>query len=90
MLTISEALAEVKTINKRLEKKRQFVNANLSLQDGIRDPYEKDGGAPKMLSSALQSITDLESRIVNLRTVIQHANEKAIVKIGGASFTVSK
>ena len=89
-ITISEALAEVKTIGKRLEKKRQFIHGNLARQDGVRDPFEKDGGSPKMIASELQSISDLETRILDLRTSIQRTNDRTVVKIGDASMTVSE
>lgn len=44
-LTITEALAEIKTVGKRVEKKREFIKAFLARQDGVKDPLEKDGGS---------------------------------------------
>lgn len=40
-ITITEALAEIKTVAKRIEKKRDFIRAYLSRQEGVRDPLEK-------------------------------------------------
>ena len=37
-LTITEALAEIKTIGKRVEAKRTFINGILWRPEAIRDP----------------------------------------------------
>ena len=89
-ITISEALAEVKTIGKRLEKKRAFVMQSLARQEGLRDPFEKEGGTPKLIATELQAIGDLEIRILELRTSIQRTNERTVVKIGDSSMTVAE
>lgn len=43
-MLITEALAELKTLNKRVEKKKEYVKAYLYRQEGLKDPLEKDGG----------------------------------------------
>jgi hypothetical protein len=80
-ITITEALAEIKTINKRIEKKREFVLSYLYRQEGLKDPLEKDGGSVEAIRREQQAISDLETRIVALRRGIQHANDKTEVTI---------
>lgn len=80
-LTITEALAEIKTIGKRIETKRSFVLSYLFRQEGLKDPLEKDGGSVEAIRREMQAIADLETRIVVLRRGIQHANDKVEVTI---------
>lgn len=88
-MTITEALAEIKTVGKRIEKKREFVNTFLCRQDAIRDPLLKDGGSAAALAAERQSIVDLEKRIVDLRRGIQLANEREVVTLNGAARTIA-
>lgn len=88
-LTITEALAEIKTIGKRIQKKREFMLSNLARQDGVKDPMEKDGGSPAVLEKEQQAVTDLENRVVALRRGIQRANDTTIVTIGDKSHSIA-
>lgn len=88
-MTITEALAEIKTLNKRLEKKHAFVLSFLCRQDAIRDPMAKDGGSAFVLAAERQSIADLEKRIIDLRRGIQIANEKETATVNGASRSIA-
>ena len=88
-MTITEALAEIKTLNKRLDKKRMFVLSFLSRPDAIRDPLAKDGGSAFVLAAERQSIADLEARIVFLRREIQRANEQESASVGGSTKTLA-
>lgn len=72
--TVTEALAELRTIGKRLEKKRGFVRGYLWRQEMRRDPFEKEGGAWEVLARERQAIGDLEERVVVLRRAITEAN----------------
>ena len=81
-ITITEALAEIKTINKRLEKKREFVRNNLSRPNSHRDPHDADGGSRNVLIRERQAIADLEERKVMIRQAINKANDSTLVKIG--------
>lgn len=89
-ITITEALAEIKTIGKRLDKKRDFIGHYLVRQEGVKDPLEKDGGSTKVIESELQAIQDLETRIISLRRGIQHANDDTTITISGVSRTISE
>ena len=89
-ITITEALAEIKTILKRLEKKRQSIGDYLGRQDAVRDPLEKSGGSPAFIMQESQAISDLETRIIALRRGIQRANDTTVLAINGVSRTVSE
>lgn len=89
-ITITEALAEIKTISSRLEKKRQSVRTYLARQEAARDPLEKDGGSAKFIAEERQAIGDLEERVIELRRGIQRANDATMVSIGGKSRSISE
>lgn len=88
-MTITEALAEIKTLVKRIQSKREFVTNYQFRVDSLKDPLEKDGGSEKAVKEALQAIWDLEQRIVDLRHGIQVANEKTAVTIEGVERSVA-
>jgi hypothetical protein len=88
-MTITEALAEIKTILKRLESKREFVRTYQFRVDSLKDPLEKDGGSAKAVAEANQAISDLELRIVQLRMAIQHANEHNHITVEGVEKPIS-
>src|SRR5262245_45220365 len=81
-ITITEALAEVKTIDKRIEKKREFVLDYLLRQEMFKDPLEKEGGSVSAIKRELQAIRDLEERKILIRRSIQQANERNTVTVG--------
>jgi hypothetical protein len=73
-MTITEALAELKTINKRLHTKRQNTLQYVARDVRVKDPLEREGGSVEFLRRERQAITDLERRIVQIRTAIQQSN----------------
>ena len=81
-VTITEALAELKTIGKRLEKKKQFGLDYLMRPEHVRDPLQGDGGSAQAVARERQSISDLQERIVATRRAIQLANEGNMIAIG--------
>lgn len=89
-LTITEALAEIKTISKRLDKKREFVQQHLFRQEFVKDPLERDGGSIAALQRELQAIRDLEERLVAIRLAIQAANTATTVEILGEQRTIAE
>src|SRR5438105_988378 len=80
-ITITEALAELKTIDKRIEKKREFVLGYLLRQEMFKDPLEKDGGSVSAIRREMQAIHDLEERKISIRRAIQQANERNTVTV---------
>lgn len=88
-MTITEALAEIKTILKRIQSKREFVETYQLRLDSLKDPLEKDGGSAKAVAEATQAIYDLEQRIIDLRHAIQYANENTAFEIEGVQRTIA-
>lgn len=88
-LTITEALAEIKTIDKRIVKKRENIVPYLWRQEQLRDPHEKDGGSAAFIQQELQSVGDLEKRKISLRHAIQNANDATFIETGGMRFSIS-
>lgn len=87
-ITITEALAEIKTIGKRIEKKRQFVGQYLVRQEIVRDPLENQGGSKAALTAELQGVRDLEERIVALRRGIAGINASVTLTVGTTTRTI--
>ncbi len=71
-MTITEALAEIKTIGKRLEKKKQAVLTNIGRDSRLKDPLDD---SVKFVKEERQAIEDLEKRIVTIRTAIPQGSE---------------
>lgn len=89
-LTITEALAEIKTIGKRMEAKRAGIMPFVARQDGVRDPMERDGGSAKFITAERQALDDLGKRVIALRRGIQRANDTTAITVGGVSHTISE
>jgi hypothetical protein len=85
MATITEALAEIKTLDKRLEKKRDFVLKYIGRPQPLRDPLEKEGGSPSIVAKERQSISDLETRKLKLRRAIHRASDATNITIAGVT-----
>lgn len=88
-ITITEALAEITTIGKRLEKKRAFISGYLYRQEQLKDPLQADGGSSKMILESLQSVSDLEDRMVSLRSAIQKVNSETQIAINGTERSIA-
>lgn len=85
MLTITEALAEIKTIGKRTQKKREFIGQYAFRQEVVRDPLENQGGSKVTIAAELQAVRDLEERLITLRRAIAKANAETSVTVGGVT-----
>lgn len=88
-MTITEALAEIKTIDKRILSKRSFIETYLYRIDSLRDPHEKDGGSASLIQNEFQAIKDLEDRVIALRNGIQKANETNKITVEGDERTIA-
>lgn len=80
-VTITEALAELKLIKARVEKKKQFIANYLARQEGVKDPLEKQGGSVAALKAERQSVMDLLNRFVKIRSAVADANSKTNLTI---------
>ena len=87
-ITITEALAEVPTIEKRIEKKSEFILNYLCRQSSVRDPHEKEGGSSVLIAREMQAIQDLQDRLVKIRSSIQKANAENTITIGEKTRTI--
>lgn len=87
-ITITEALAEIKTIGKRIETKQSQLQGYLFRDARLKDPMEKVGGSEAYIKSELQAISDLNQRVVDLRYAIQNANMTATLELGGKTMTI--
>lgn len=88
-MTITEALAELKTLEKRISAKREFIRSYFIRTDNLKDPFEKDGGSEKKVQEEQQALSDLETRAVTLRRAIQSANEATVVTVGKTEMTIA-
>lgn len=88
--TITEALAELKTLAKRIDGKRNFIGSHLVYHASMKDPLTKDGGAPEVLRREQQAISDLEARVVAIRAAIQRANLETPITVQDQTKTVSE
>jgi hypothetical protein len=82
-MTISEGLAELKTLKKRIQAKRNFVRTYSVRHKAMVDPLEKEGGSITKLKEEVQSIRDLNDRIVKIRVAIQATNLTAPCTVAG-------
>jgi len=89
-ITITEALAELNTINKRLERKRASVLPYIVRDMKMVDPMAKSGGSEKFIKEERQGIRDLEKRIIQIRTAIQKANLVNKITLGDQEMTVAE
>jgi len=87
-ITITEGLAEIKTIGKRIETKQSQLQGFLYRDARLKDPMEASGGSAKFIDSELQGIGDLQKRIMALRNAIQEANMKTPLQIGDITMTI--
>lgn len=82
-LTITEALAETKTIEKRITKKRDTIGQYLGRQEKVKDPLASDGGSVDYIKREEQAVNDLEERLIAIRRAILTANQSTIVSLNG-------
>jgi hypothetical protein len=88
-MTITEALAEIKLIDSKLDKKRSTIRTYLTRQDQLKDPLATEGGSVAFIKAEQQSIGDLENRKVTLRRAIARANEQTDVTVGNATKSIA-
>ena len=87
-LTITEAMAECKTLTKRIEKKRAAILPYLFRQEKVKDPFEKDGGTVEYIKRERQAIGDLEKRLVRIRAAISLANLQNEISVGAVTMSI--
>lgn len=88
VMTITEALAEIKLITNKLMKKKEWCVTNVVRFKHAPDPYADKGGTKVVMSQELQSIEDLEGRIAAIRTAIMKANLENTADVMGTTKTI--
>lgn len=89
-ITITEALQEIKTIGKRIAKKRESIMSYIARDSRLKDPLERDGGTHQYIASERQSIRDLNIRLVAIRTAIQRVNLATPLSLHGETRTIAE
>ena len=87
--TITEALQEVKTIAARIQKKQDSIAQYVARDSRIRDPLEKSGGSSVFISQERQSIADLRTRLIKIRSAIQRTNLSSQMTVNGITRSVA-
>lgn len=87
--TITELLAEKKTLKKRIADKRQNLLQYIVRDDRLKDPLEAQGGSKTYITQELQAIDDLEERLVNIMLAIASTNAKIQVSLGKKTRSVA-
>lgn len=87
-ITITEALAEIHLINKKIEKKKENIKRNLLTVSNIEDPFKNDGGAKEYIKREKQGIEDLYKALVKIRSEISKANLENSITIGDETKTI--
>src|SRR5205085_8044020 len=88
-VTISEALAQIQTIDQHIARKQSLIEAYLFRDAALRDPLERDGGTPGLLAQELQSIGRLHERKILIRRAVQAANQRAVISHGTQTRSVA-
>lgn len=88
-LTITEALAELKVIDKRLNSKREFVGQYVLRQEALKDPLVSQGGSAEAIRRELQAASDLHERKLAIRRAIQEANSQVLLTLDGESRSIA-
>lgn len=89
-ITITEALAELKTIGKRVGKKQKFITQFLVRQDKMKDPLVSEGGSEDAVKRERQAIADLHQRSINIRLAIGRANAANTIKVSGTYRSIAE
>lgn len=88
-MTITEALAEIKTISKRIQSKREFVRTYMVRLESLKDPFEDKEGSKQVIKNEMQAIADLEQRVVDLRCEINFVNDTTQIEVEGVKRTIA-
>lgn len=88
-ITITEALSEINLIKKKIEKKKEVVVANLARAKHMPDPFYNQGGSAEAMRAELQSIIDLDERLITIRGRISKANSANSISIEGTERSIN-
>lgn len=89
-MTLTEAFAELKNIQARIKKKREFIGSHLIYPEAIRDPLTKDGGTTEVLQREQQAIADLQKRLIAIRAAMQWTNLQTTITVSGTTRSIAE
>lgn len=74
MITITEALAEINLIKKKITDAEMSIRTILVRASHVPDVYQAHGGGAEMVKRTQQATKDLRTRLVTIRGEISRAN----------------
>lgn len=83
MMTITEALAEINLIKKKIAEKETHTMRMVAHPTHLKDPFQSDGGSVAVLERERQSLQDLRTRFVKIRSAISKANCEHSIEVCG-------
>jgi len=87
---LTEALAELKTLKKRIEATQQTILQYVVRDERMKDPLESGGGTKTVIAQELQKLKDLRERYVKVRAAIADANAKTTATVGKMTRSVAE
>lgn len=87
-MSITEALAEIKLIDKKVQKKRENVAIHATRFEHIADPYVEEGGSSEYIKKETQAICDLLTTRIRIREAISRANLDNTITCEGATQSI--
>lgn len=88
MITITEALSEINLVKKKLATKQSHIKEMLIRADHMQDVFEKEGGSKAVIEREMQSIRDLQLRLIHIRSQISKANLSTIITLTEGNLTM--
>lgn len=88
MLTITEALAEVNLLKKKIADSEMSVRTMLLRAEHVPDPFKEHGGAEAIVKKTQQSVFDMRRRLVDIRHKISKANIDNQITINGKTMSI--
>lgn len=90
LITITEALAELKTVDSKIGTTKDFL-VNYAIRQGSTiDPLDDEGGSDVVMAQKMQSLRDLLGRKVSIRIAINNKNATTSLVVCGITKTVAE
>lgn len=89
-VTITEALAELKTIDSKISSTEDFLQQYSFRQGSSIDPLADEGGSDKVIPQRMQALKDLLERKVTIRSAVNNKNAETPLEVCGITRTVAE
>lgn len=89
-ITITEALSEIKLMDKKAQKKAEFIVRYLVQLELAKDPLTEHGGSRNVIAQERQAMDDLLERKIVIRRFINDVNAKTKIKIGDQKRSIAE